>query len=531
MSSPSSSGPGGLTPGSVFHERYRIIRCIKAGAMGAVYEVVDDRIDSPRALKVMLPSLLADADMRARFALEARVTGNIASDHIVRVSDAAIDEQTGTPFLVMELLQGEDLGSLSKKRGPLPPMEVVVYLHQAALALDKTHAAGIVHRDLKPDNLFITRRDDGSPCVKILDFGIAKVVAQSSTQATRAMGTPMYMAPEQLRGGAIGPAADLLALGHIAYALLSGEPYWHHEVKTAESIYPVMASIMGGVPEAPTMRAWRTRGVALPAGFDAWFLRATALQPQDRFDRATTQVAALAEAIGVPWTAPSGSTSGAWGSAPSGQQVSVSGSWPSGQQVPVSGSWPSGPQVPASGSWRATPGASGPLQMTPSQPVPTGPTGGTGVPVMSEVGARPRSRAPIAVGACVVIALGVGIGIGGYRAMQARDRGAAAGQPLPSASADAPPASASAAAPQPAPDPSVAASVATAPPPVAAAPPPATATAAAAIDPPPSAPPSKAGTKPGKPASTPAASKPQASCDPPFEFDAKGNKVFKKECM
>jgi serine/threonine protein kinase len=290
-----------LLPGACFHERYRVVRRIKAGGMGAVYEVVDDRTDSPRALKVMLPSLLADAEMRARFALEAKVTGNIASDHLVRVSDAGIDEPTGTPFLVMELLQGEELAALIEKRGPLPPAEVVLYLHQTALALDKTHAAGIVHRDLKPENLFVTHRDDGSPCVKILDFGIAKVVAQGTAQTTRAVGTPIYMAPEQIRGQAtIGPRADLSALGHIAYALLAGEAYWQEELKGASSVFPLLTQIVEGIPEAPALRARRRRGVELPPGFDAWMKKAVATRPDDRFERAVEQIAALAEVLDAP---------------------------------------------------------------------------------------------------------------------------------------------------------------------------------------------------------------------------------------
>src|SRR5205085_11209251 len=133
-----------------------------------------------------------------------------------------IDDASGAPFLVMELLAGEELGAIAK-RGPMPPAEVVSYLTQAALALDKTHAAGIVHRDLKPANLFVARRDDGSPCVKILDFGIAKVVAKTppTGQTTQVVGTPLYMAPEQIWSArTIGPRADLYALAHIAYALL-----------------------------------------------------------------------------------------------------------------------------------------------------------------------------------------------------------------------------------------------------------------------------------------------------------------------
>jgi serine/threonine-protein kinase len=290
-----------LQIGAVFHERYHVVRSLKAGGMGAVYEVVDERTNSPRALKIMLPGVLADPDLRARFALEAKVTGNIASDHIVRISDAAIDDATGTPFLVMELLQGEELGRMLARRGPLSPDEVALYLHQAALALDKTHAAGIVHRDLKPDNLFVTYRDDGSPCVKILDFGIAKVVAESTARTTHAVGTPIYMALEQVRGEpSIGPRADLFALGHIAYTLLTGEGYWNEEAKATASVFPLLTKIAGGMVEDPSARALRRRGVTLPPAFDAWMRTAVASNQEDRFDRATTQIAALAEALGIP---------------------------------------------------------------------------------------------------------------------------------------------------------------------------------------------------------------------------------------
>src|SRR5262249_49766518 len=162
----------------------------KTGGMGAVYEVLDDRTNARRALKVMLPTLIENAELRDRFSLEARVTGDVESDHIVQVYDAGVDEATGMPFIAMDLLRGEDLGALVKRVGPLPAADVMAYLSQAARALDKTHAAGIVHRDLKPENLFLTRRDDGSPCVKILDFGIAKVIAQGHQgQGTQALGT------------------------------------------------------------------------------------------------------------------------------------------------------------------------------------------------------------------------------------------------------------------------------------------------------------------------------------------------------
>ncbi|WP_433936940.1 protein kinase [Sorangium cellulosum] len=291
-----------LKPDTIFHGRYRVVRAIKAGGMGAVYEVVDEVTDRRRALKVMLPGSIQDPSMRARFAQEAKITGAIESDHIVPVSDAGIDADSGMPFLVMDLLQGEELATLSARRGPLPPGEVVLYLSQVARALDKMHAAAIVHRDLKPANLFLTRRDDGSPCVKVLDFGLAKVAAQSSmADRTALVGTPLYMAPEQIRGdGAVGPKADIHALAHVAFTLLVGSPYWLTEANVLPSIFALLQRMAAGLPEPPSVRAARRRSIRLPPAFDAWFQQATAIDPRDRFERATTAVTLLAEALGAP---------------------------------------------------------------------------------------------------------------------------------------------------------------------------------------------------------------------------------------
>jgi len=387
-----------LQPGALFHGRYRIDRCIKVGGMGAVYEVVDERTKSPRALKIMLPSVIEDADLRARFALEATVTGTIASDHLVRVSDAGIDETTGTPFLVMELLQGQELGNLLEERGPLPPADVVLYLHQTALALDKTHAAGIVHRDLKPENLFVTYRDDGSPCVKILDFGIAKVVEQSTARATRAVGTPMFMAPEQIRGEAsIAARTDLFALGHIAFALLAGKPYWYEETRASESVFLLVNRIMAGMPEAPSDRA-RRRAVVLPQGFDAWMGKALAARQADRFESAIVQVAALAGVLGIPGPRARLPSRDATSSPARGSDPSPAGS--------VSGTLPAGHH----GGAKA---ASFPAQTSPPQPPsPSRERGepvGTGAAVVSAAGV-PRSQPMRAFATGVVIAAALGIG-------------------------------------------------------------------------------------------------------------------------
>src|SRR6185312_9899853 len=118
--------PGALSAGQIFHGRYEIVRCLKVGGMGAVYECIHRKTRKHRALKVMLPQILADAGMRERFELEARVTADIESEHIVETFDAGVDEATGAPFLVMELLRGEDLGRIMTTRGPLPRSEIIV---------------------------------------------------------------------------------------------------------------------------------------------------------------------------------------------------------------------------------------------------------------------------------------------------------------------------------------------------------------------------------------------------------------------
>lgn len=293
-----------LQPDAVFGDRYRIVRCIRTGGMGAVYEAAHLETGRRVALKVMLPSLVVEPTLRARFKLEATVAASVESEHIVDVLDAGVETTSGAPFLVMELLRGDDVSTLLKREGPFAPEEAVHLLWQASLALDKTHASGIVHRDLKPDNLFLTRRDDGTARLKILDFGIAKVMAESPVagQQTATVGTPLYMAPEQINGDSIAPACDLYSLGHIAYALLVGRSYWFDEWQGGP-IYPLLLKVLKGAVEPASVRAAR-HGGALPPAFDPWFAKATATAPNDRFASAHEQVRALAEALTVSLPSP-----------------------------------------------------------------------------------------------------------------------------------------------------------------------------------------------------------------------------------
>lgn len=288
-----------LAKGDVFRERYQIVQPLGMGAMGAVYEVFDQITHAQRALKVMLPSLLNNANLRARFAAEARATGCIESDHVVRIFDAGVDPATQMSFLVMELLRGQSLEEIITTRGALPRPLIIQLMFQMAWALDKTHNAGIVHRDLKPANVFLTTRDDGSPCLKILDFGIAKFLSSKAHTQSGALGTPLFMAPEQFRSpNQIGPQTDLYALGHIVFMTLTGHHYWSEEIGQCDTVYRLVDQILSGITEPPTTRAARKYAVELPAAFDAWMIRATATYPCERFPSAIQAVEALADALG-----------------------------------------------------------------------------------------------------------------------------------------------------------------------------------------------------------------------------------------
>ncbi|NUP12288.1 MAG: serine/threonine protein kinase [Polyangiaceae bacterium] len=292
--------PAPLEVGATFADRYRVVGALKHGGMGSVYEVLDTRTDRLRALKVMLPDVAIDADMRARFEREAKVVSRVRSDHIVEVIDAGI-APPDIPFLVMERLHGEDLATLLTRHGKLDPAEVVSMLAQVASGLDKIHEEGVIHRDLKLENLFVTKRDDGRSHIKILDFGVAKAIDYgASLRTTRSLGTPMFMSPEQLTGdAAIGPAADLYALAHAAFCLLAGKPYWFTEAAAAATPYAFITAVARGATEPASERAQRF-GARLPRAFDDWFGKATDKEPAGRFGSAAEQIAALKSAFSLP---------------------------------------------------------------------------------------------------------------------------------------------------------------------------------------------------------------------------------------
>ncbi len=273
--------------------RYRTIRVLGRGGMGVVYEVEHVHTGERLALKLLSAQSNASGETVNRFKREARASAQIKSEHVVRVTDADVaDDQNGAPFLVMDLLEGADLEQVCGAT-PQPPALVVEWLRQVARGLDKAHRLGLVHRDLKPENIFLTHRDDGTPLIKILDFGIVKNVGQAghTTRDGQLLGTPLYMSPEQVDGGQtpISPAADCYALGLIAYRLLTGRHY-----RSGDSLLQVLRDV------ATTVQTPSSRGANLGKDFDKWFLKACALDPRDRFPSAGEQVEALAVALGLP---------------------------------------------------------------------------------------------------------------------------------------------------------------------------------------------------------------------------------------
>jgi eukaryotic-like serine/threonine-protein kinase len=377
-SEPPPLRPGDELPaGTVVVARYKVERLLGHGGMGAVYAVRHLNTGEALALKLLHPSLASNAQAVERFRAEARAPVRIQSEHVVRVIDADVSEQ-GVPFLVMELLRGRDLGTELKRRGALPAGEVVLYLRQVARALDRAHAIGIVHRDLKPANLFLTVREDGTPHVKILDYGIAKLtdtVSGELTQDGSVFGTPWYMSPEQARGQVqkVGPMADIWSLGLIAFRLLSGKNYW-----SADG----MAALVGQICYEP-LTAPSQLAPHVGRHFDAWFARACNREPEQRFPSASIAVDELAVALGVqagqhsapeisffPAGHPAQTPSGPIAMTPSGP-IALTG--PPGMNVshPM-GMTPMTP-MPASPMHRGQLPSS-PMGMTPMTPMPMSPT-------------------------------------------------------------------------------------------------------------------------------------------------------------
>jgi serine/threonine-protein kinase len=242
-----SSGASPIAEGDILAGKYRVDRVLGIGGMGVVIAATHLQLDQRVALKFMLPEALVHPALVERFAREARAAVRLRSDHVARVLDVGT-LASGSPYMVMEYLDGSDLGALIERDGRMPIDAAVDCVLQACDAVAEAHSLGIVHRDLKPRNLFLTGRNDGRALVKVLDFGIAKHIAAggdlSLTRTTEIIGSPNYMSPEQLRSSrTVDERSDIWALGAILYELLTGQvPF------VAETVTQLTAMVLTDPP-------------------------------------------------------------------------------------------------------------------------------------------------------------------------------------------------------------------------------------------------------------------------------------------
>jgi len=280
--------------GQVLAGKFQIERVLGVGGMGIVVAARHLQLEERVAIKFLQPDALRDPVIVTRFLREAKAAAKIRSEHVARVFDVGTLEN-GTPYLVMEYLEGSDLAEAVKQRGPLPVAVAVDYLLQACEAIAEAHAAGIIHRDLKPSNLFVTARADGSHVVKVIDFGISKVATGADagmdiTKTAEMRGSLLFLPPEQMsRPRDVDPRCDIWALGVSLYNLLTGTyPF------RAETMPHLCALILNEEPIPP--RAYRAE---VPAALEAAILQCLRKNPAQRFANVAKLAAALVE-FGTP---------------------------------------------------------------------------------------------------------------------------------------------------------------------------------------------------------------------------------------
>ena len=290
------TGAMSLGVGSIVAGKYRVERVLGSGGMGFVVSAVHTALGQRVAIKILRTDIEHGKDEAVhRFMREARAAARIQSEHVARVVDIA-ELADGTPYMVMEYLEGSDLREVVAKRGGLPVAEAADYVLQACEALAEAHAAGIIHRDLKPSNLFLAKRANGTEVVKVLDFGISKYVPRGAegqagiTSTNSLMGSPLYMAPEQMKSSRdVDARADIWALGTILYELLAGAPPF-----TGSTIPEVCIAVMAAVPRPMTQ--FRKD---IPPQLQGLVLKCLARLPADRYATVATLARDLSRFAGA----------------------------------------------------------------------------------------------------------------------------------------------------------------------------------------------------------------------------------------
>jgi serine/threonine-protein kinase len=285
--------------GDVIDGKYRIVRAIGAGGMGAVFIAHHELLQHDVALKVLLPAVAKDPQAVSRFVKEARSVARLRSPHVAAVHDIGL-LPNGSAYISMEYLEGQDLATMLEERGTLPVTEAVDYVIQALDGLSTAHALGIVHRDIKPQNVFVMKDYGKGRVVKVLDFGIAKAtrpvttaaglpvsLGQSMVTGKQVVGSPGYMSPEQLRKSSdLDHRSDIWSIGVTLYVLLTGQPPFK-----GETLGAIFGAILQDVPPAPS----KVRG-EVPPELDAIVMKCL----QRKADARWQSAAELANAL-TPW--------------------------------------------------------------------------------------------------------------------------------------------------------------------------------------------------------------------------------------
>jgi eukaryotic-like serine/threonine-protein kinase len=273
--------------GKIVDGRYRVLEVIGRGGMGVVYRVEHLRMGKIAAMKVLHRDLAQDPDVVARFEREAAAVSRLHHPHTVQVFD--FGNTNGALYLIMELIRGQDLARVIERDGPMPWARAAPLLAQVCGALQEAHELGIVHRDLKPENVLITRSTAGRDYAKVLDFGLAKLeqpkAPKRETERQAIVGTPYFMAPEQIRGDDVDARTDIYSFGALMFELLTGQHLY-----SGSTAVGVLTKHLTAEPDAPSMRIPR---MGIPPDVDHLCRKALARAPEDRWQSA----AELGEAI------------------------------------------------------------------------------------------------------------------------------------------------------------------------------------------------------------------------------------------
>ncbi len=263
--------------GKTLDDRYEVIEALGKGGMGVVYRAKQKIIDRPVALKVLRRELVQDESSVRRFLVEAKAVSALRSPHTITLFDFGITQE-GLLYFTMELLEGEVLTKLIRSEAPFAPARAARIVTQVCESLKEAHGKGILHRDLKPDNIFLVAGPDGKEHVKVLDFGIAKILddgtSESITKTGMVCGTPMYLSPEQAVGKSLDSRSDIYSLGIILYEMLAGEPPFVDAT-------PV-GILMKQVNERPEPLSARNPNVRIPESLERFLMRVLAKDPDDR---------------------------------------------------------------------------------------------------------------------------------------------------------------------------------------------------------------------------------------------------------